>query len=104
MITGTGPPKELDRLSPTAMTLVIRFAQIYIHSTCLTARWCHEPMPTFRCTALTCGAFGRVPQDFTTAPWKIAVIRPRAIVREAIAARASPRLAPLRRGTLDFSA
>jgi hypothetical protein len=38
MITGTGAPKELDRLLPTAMTLVIRFAYIYLHTTCPEAR------------------------------------------------------------------
>ena len=34
VITGVRVPKDLDRLLPTAMTLVTRFADIYSHTTC----------------------------------------------------------------------
>jgi hypothetical protein len=34
VITGIRVPRDLDRLLPTAMTLVTRFADIYSHTTC----------------------------------------------------------------------
>jgi hypothetical protein len=104
MITGTGAPKELDRLSPTAMTRVIRFAYIYFHITSPEAR-SRRPLALTPIGSRRAGLTSGAPAAHDIiAPRKVAVIRPRAIVREAIADRASLRLAPFRRGTFDFSA
>src|SRR5262249_51473187 len=48
---GTRVHRDLDRLLPTAMTLVTRFANIYLHTTC--RRW---PLRPFPAASVTCDA------------------------------------------------
>ena len=106
MITGTGAPKELDRLLPTAMTLVIRFANIYLHPTCPETRQCRPFASVDPRRETRIGRVGHVRPSghHIIAPRNVAYIRPRAIVRAAIAERASLRLAPFFSGTFSFSA